>query len=69
MVVEKGGSGPLGPPSGSALVPWNANSNAAVAIGSWLSSKNSTHQKIRDHMEKELLRMISHKRRLVANIS
>ena len=45
------------------------HSNAAAAIGSWLSSKNSPHQTIRAHMEKELLRMISHKRRLVAKIA
>ena len=44
------------------------NSNAA-AIGNWLSPKNSPHQTIRAHMEKELLRMISHKRRLVAKIA
>ena len=48
---------------------YHGNSNAAAAaIGSWLSSKNSPHQTIRAHMEKELLRMISHNnRRLVAN--
>ena len=46
---------------------YHGNSNAAAAIGSWLSSKNSPHQTIRAHVEKELLRMISHKRRLVAN--
>ena len=45
----------------------DSNAAAAAAIGSWLSSKNSPHQTIRAHMEKELLRMISHKRRLVAN--
>ena len=47
------------------------NSNAAAAIASWLSSKNSPHQTIglRAHMEKELLRMNSHKRRLVAKIT
>ena len=45
------------------------NSNAAAAIGNWLSSKNSPHQTIRAHMEKELLRMIYHKRRLVAKIA
>ena len=45
------------------------NSNAAAATGSWLSSKNSPHQTIRAHMEKELLRVISHKRRLVAKIA
>ena len=44
------------------------HSNAAAAIASWLSSKNSPHQTIRAHMEKELLRMISHKRRLFAKI-
>ena len=37
------------------------NSNAAAAIASWLS-KNSPHQTV-------LLRMISHKRRLVAKIA
>ena len=47
---------------------YHGDSNAAAAaIGSWLSSKNSPHQTIRAHMEKELLRMISHKKRLVAN--
>ena len=45
------------------------NSNAAAAIGSWLSSKNSPHETIRAHLEKDLLQMISHKRRLVAKIA
>ena len=45
------------------------NSNAAAAIASWLSSTNSPHQTMRAHMEKELLRMISHKRHLVATIA
>ena len=49
------------------IMAWN--SNAAAAIGSWLSSKNSHHQTIRGQMEKKLLRMISHKRRLVAKIA
>ena len=44
-------------------------SNAAAAIGSWLSSKNSPHQTIRAYNEKELLRMISHKKRLFAKIA
>ena len=52
---------------GHAIYTMACNSNAAAAIGSWLSSKNSPHQTIRAHMEKELLRMISHKSRLVAN--
>ena len=45
------------------------NSNAVAAIGSWLSPKSSPHQTIRAQMEKELLRMISHKIRLVAKIA
>ena len=45
------------------------NSNADADIGSWLSSQNSPLQTIRAHMEKELLWMISHKRRLVAKIA
>ena len=51
---------------GHAIYTMACNSNAAAAIGSWLSSKNSPHQTIRAHIEKELLRMIYHKRRLVA---
>ena len=54
---------------GHAIYTMACHSNAAAAIGNWLSSKNSPHQTIRAHMEKELLRMISHKRRLVAKIA
>ena len=54
---------------GHAIYTMACNSNAAAAIGSWLSSKNSPHQTIRAHIEKELLRMISHKRCLVAKIA
>ena len=54
---------------GHAIYTMACNSNAAAAIGGWLSSKNSPHQTIRTHMENELLRTISHKRRLVANIA
>ena len=45
------------------------NSNAAAAIGSWLSTKNSPHKTIRAHIEKELLRMISYKRCIVAKLA
>ena len=38
-----------------AIYTMACNSNAAAAIGSWLSSKNSPHQTIRAHIEKELL--------------
>ena len=54
---------------GHAIYTMACDSNAAAAIGSWLSSKRSPHQTIRAHKEKELLRMISHKRRLVAKIA
>ena len=55
---------------GHARYTMACNSNAAAAIGSWLSSKRSPHQAIRAHMEKiELLRMFSHKRRLIAKIA
>ncbi len=51
---------------GHAIYTMACNSNAAAdATGRWLSSKDSPHQTMRAHMEKELLRMISHKRRLV----
>ena len=53
---------------GHAIYNMACNSNAA-ALGSWLFSKNSPHQTIRAHMEKELLRMIYHKRRIVAKIA
>ena len=54
---------------GHAIYTMACNSNAAAAIDSWLSSKNSPHQTTLAHMEKELLRMISHKRLLVAKIA
>ena len=54
---------------GHAIYSMACHSNAAAAIGSWLSSKMSPHKTIRAHMEKELLRMNSHKRRLVAKIA
>ena len=53
-----------------AIYTMACNSNSAAdATDSWLSSKDSPHQTIRAHMEKELLRMISHKRRLVVKIA
>ena len=54
---------------GHAIYTMACNSNAAAATGSWLSLKNSPHQTIRANMEKELLRVISHKRRLVAKLA
>ena len=54
---------------GHAIYNMACNWNDDAAIGSWLYSKNSPHHTIRPRIEKELLRMISHKRRLVAKIA
>ena len=49
-------------------LPWLAILNDVANMDSWLLSKNSTHQTIRAHTEKEFLRKIASNRHIVARI-